>query len=450
MENLLARILEKITPTQEERKKEAALIENIMREIRHAEPEGEPLLVGSLAKDTDLSGNKDIDIFVTFDPSVPRSDLEKRGLKMGKKVVKALGSEPEIDYAEHPYVKGVLEGYVVEIVPCYRGPKIQSSVDRTPYHTQHIKKKLSEKPGLREDIRLMKQLMKACGVYGAESKVEGFSGYLTELIVIHYGGFLGTVEAASNLWKYGLAIDSEKHWDKPENLKHFFPNSPLIVVDPVDKDRNVAAAVSKQKMAELMVACRDFLTKPSEESFFPKKEHPPTKEALKARIKERGTLLVAVEITHPKLNENMLYSQLRRTLVGLETHIKEFDFTIFKTDVWTDEKTKSALLLEMTVWELPQVMRVYGPPADSNKEDQLKFYEKYKAYRPYVSEGRWMTDAPRPVKTVQKAVEFALNERRGFGKNLQDAQLKTHYLEDVLKLSEDDGYKMFLGKFLRA
>jgi tRNA nucleotidyltransferase (CCA-adding enzyme) len=37
--------------------------------------------------------------------------------------------------------------------------------------------------------------MKGTGVYGAEAKVEGFSGYLTELLVINYGSFPKALEA---------------------------------------------------------------------------------------------------------------------------------------------------------------------------------------------------------------------------------------------------------------
>ena len=41
----------------------------------------------------------------------------------------------------------------------------------------------------------------------------------------------------------------------------------MVAVDPVDKNRNVAAALTLQKMSEFIVAAGNFLENPSEEYF---------------------------------------------------------------------------------------------------------------------------------------------------------------------------------------
>lgn len=45
-----------------------------------------------------------------------------------------------------------------------------------------------------------------------------------------------------------------------------------MVVDPVDGKRNVAAALTMQKMADFVVAASHYLENPSQDFFFKKKE----------------------------------------------------------------------------------------------------------------------------------------------------------------------------------
>ncbi|HQQ25676.1 MAG TPA: nucleotidyltransferase domain-containing protein, partial [Methanomassiliicoccales archaeon] len=132
------------------------------------------MLVGSVAKGTYV-GEPDIDLFVLFPEDVERKDLERVGLRIGQEV---LGGETR--YAEHPYTHGEMDGFEVDLVPCYEvkdASQIRSAVDRTPFHTRFVLSHLDD--GKRDQVLLLKQFMKGIGVYGAEAKVQGFSGYLT-------------------------------------------------------------------------------------------------------------------------------------------------------------------------------------------------------------------------------------------------------------------------------
>ena len=73
--------------------------------------------------------------------------------------------------------------------------------------------------------------------------------------------FKNVLKAAASQWKKGLIIDLENY-----GTGDIFTD-PLIVVDPADKKRNVAAALTTQKMAEFMVASRNFLKSPKIEYF---------------------------------------------------------------------------------------------------------------------------------------------------------------------------------------
>jgi len=447
MDETLKKVLKKITPTEEEYKIEKKIVELFSKKIKKFNVN--PLLVGSLAKGTDLRGDKDIDIFVIFPKEVDREQLEKKGLEIGTKIFKDLKIRYEIDYAEHPYVKGNYKGYDIEIVPCYYDTKLEmkSSVDRTPFHTKYVRKKIRENKKLIDEIRLLKQFMKSQNVYGAEAKVEGFSGYLTEILVIHYGSFLDVLKAASN-WHFSEIIDLESQWDDNESLKYFFTNASLIVIDPVDKDRNISAAVSRQKLAEFIIAAKEFLKNPDEEFFFKREERVPDKKEIIKRIQKRGTKIIAISFEHKKINENTLYSQLKKTVASVQDHIEEFDFKILKSGYWTNEKNLSVLLYEFEVWSLPKIKHHVGPPIDIEPENQEKFLEKYREDIPYIKDDHWVVDTGRECKKIEDVLPIVLKERKGFGKDLKEVK-KIYYVEgvNILRINGKEFLK-FLGRFL--
>jgi tRNA nucleotidyltransferase (CCA-adding enzyme) len=184
MESVTQRVLAKITPKKEEYAKVDALSRQLEKQIAAAcESEGISAKVrveGSVAKDTWLSENPDIDVFMRLPTSIPRSNLGDIGLKIAKK---AAGDAEQLErFAEHPYLEIFTEGFRVDIVPCYdtKPGEWQSATDRTPYRTDYIKTRLAEE--LHGEVRLLKRFMQGIGVYGAEIKVGGFSGYLCELL----------------------------------------------------------------------------------------------------------------------------------------------------------------------------------------------------------------------------------------------------------------------------
>ncbi|HYA78004.1 MAG TPA: nucleotidyltransferase domain-containing protein, partial [Verrucomicrobiae bacterium] len=197
IETITGQVLEKITPGKEDRAKVEAITRKLEQKVALAcKQEGVAAVVrveGSVAKDTWLRENPDIDIFIRLPTSIPRKNLGDIGLKIAKK---ASGNYEQIErFAEHPYLQIIVDGYRLDIVPCYdaKPGEWQSATDRTPYHTDYIKKHLTME--LRGEVRLLKKFMQGIGVYGAEIKVGGFSGYLCELLIIKYRSFAKTIRA---------------------------------------------------------------------------------------------------------------------------------------------------------------------------------------------------------------------------------------------------------------
>ncbi|MEM3952950.1 MAG: CCA tRNA nucleotidyltransferase, partial [Nitrososphaerota archaeon] len=263
----------KPTPSEEEILKRVS--EKIVREaiLESSRYEGilDVTLEGSAAKETWVRGREEVDIFIHFDPTVALETLEKTVIELGFKVLRKLDGNPRLMYADHPYVEGRLGNVIVNIVACYKvnPPNWISATDRTPYHTKYVKEKLDQ--NARDEVRLLKAFMMCCGVYGAEIKMRGFSGYLAELLIINYGGFMETLREASN-WIPPVIIDIEKHYKSKEEVLDVFGERHLIVVDPVDRMRNVASAVSEEKFSEFILASKLFSRSPSISFFKPREE----------------------------------------------------------------------------------------------------------------------------------------------------------------------------------
>ena len=123
---------------------------------------------------------------------------------------KAAGDAEQLErFAEHPYLEIFIEGYRVDIVPCYdaKPGEWQSATDRTPYHTDYIRSRLKQEAYVTK-CGLLKRFMQGIGVYGAEIKIGGFSGYLCELLVMKFGSFAKVVEAFAH-YNQRIVVDIE-------------------------------------------------------------------------------------------------------------------------------------------------------------------------------------------------------------------------------------------------
>jgi len=366
---LTTRILERITPKEDERAKVNALSHKIeQRIIKACESENIVATVrveGSVAKDTWVSGTPDVDVFIRLPASIPRKNLGEVGLKIAKK---AAGTAEQLErYAEHPYLEISMDGYHIDIVPCYdvKIDKRQSATDRTPYHTDYIKTHL--KQSLHGDVRLLKQFMHGINVYGAEIRIGGFSGYLCELLVINFGSFTKTIEAFAKFNKR-MVIDSENYYkDRQRDLNLVF-NEPLVVIDPVDKGRNVASAVKPQKLYEFIAASRAFLKQPKEEFFFPPTTKPLPSEVLKKEVTMRGSDLIFLIIKQKPTVPDVLWGQLYRTQRSLSQLLQLHDFNVLKDTVWSNEKNLSVFTFELEQKVLPNNKKHTGPPLEKREE----------------------------------------------------------------------------------
>jgi len=310
-------VLQGLRPTRQEQEHVWGLAKRLLAAIAQS-GRAEAMVVGSIARHTWVKGDRDLDIFMLFDPLLSREQLEEEGLSLARSIAGAFTDRFHEKYAEHPYINATIDDVDVDLVPCYHvdsATRIQSAVDRTPFHTRYITDRIN---GLIDDVLLLKQFTKAGGIYGSDQMTEGFSGYLCELLILHYGGFTPLIREAAG-WRPGLVIDIEKH-----AAKKF--DEPLVVIDPVDPKRNVAAAVSLDRMAGFVELARGYVENPVYEFFAHPMERCLLKKELAAIISQRGTFIYAITFATPQYIPEIVVPQLKRSAIALREFLERNGF----------------------------------------------------------------------------------------------------------------------------
>jgi tRNA nucleotidyltransferase (CCA-adding enzyme) len=429
-------ILKKITPTQADRAKIAALAKELQQKVARAcEEQGIKATIrveGSVAKDTWLREEPEIDIFMRLPITIPRQSLGKISLKIARKATE--GAEQIERFAEHPYLEAFIGNVRVNIVPCYdvkRGEWL-SATDRTPFHTDYVKKRLNKT--LRNEVRLLKKFLQGVNTYGAEIKIGGFSGYLCELLILRHKSFTETLRAFVG-YTQRIVIDIEGYYAGREKEQRLLFPEPLVVVDPVDRGRNVASAVQPQKLYTLVGAARAFLKTPNAKFFYPPKISALSADVLKSKLENRGASLIFLTLDKIEAVPDVLWGQLYRTQRSLRKLAELNDFKVLRDTVWSDEKTLSVFILELEQHVLPSVKKHLGPPLEREKECE-KFLSKYAHNNdvvsgPYIEDGRWVVELRRKV---MDAVEFLREKLQDGGRNAGVAELISQAFRKKLRI----------------
>ncbi|WP_408959569.1 CCA tRNA nucleotidyltransferase [Natrinema sp. 74] len=439
LERVVAEVRTEVTPDADERARLREIADQLIDRADRAATDrcadADVLQVGSTARDTWISGDRDIDIFVRFPPDLDRETLEAYGLEVGHETLPA-GHE---EYAEHPYVKGTVEGFDIDVVPCFRlesATEIRSAVDRTPFHTRYLQERLDD--DLAGDVRVTKQFLTGIGAYGSDLRTRGFSGYLTELLVCEYGGFRPLLAAAAD-WQPPVELDPEAH-----GRASF--EDPLVVIDPTDPERNVAAVCSPANVARFQHYAREFLDAPRTALFEPTAPDPLTEAELRAHLERRGTTPVAVRFDAPYLVEDQLYPQLRKSLAGITRGLDDRGFDIFRAVTVADET--AVVFAELAVSERPAVERHEGPPI-SVRDHATGFYDAYvddtDAYGPFIEGDRYVTERDRSFTTARAFLESDRLFDVGLGAHVETALEDDYEVlvgEEVAVLLEEFGTEL--------
>jgi tRNA nucleotidyltransferase (CCA-adding enzyme) len=438
--DVCAEVLRKTTPSSDERKCVLELAEKLSGRVRVAAEEAgieaEIRVEGSVAKDTWLREEPDIDIFMRVPTTVPRKAFGTICLEIAKKATE--GHKQVERFAEHPYLESIINETKVNIVPCYRVKRGAwlSATDRTPFHTDYVKPLLNDR--LRSQVRLVKRFMKGINVYGAEIRVGGFSGYLCELLTLHHKSFTEFLRSIAD-WRESRIIDYEGYYKGREQEARKIFDEPLVVVDPVDKGRNAAAAVRKDKLDELVAASRAFLTNPRQGFFYPQETVAYTPEKLVDLITTRGSTIVLARFGSVNAVADNLWGQLYKSQRSLRKMLQRHDFNIIRDHVWSDEQDLNIFIFEVEHRFLSFIRKHLGPPIEKRKECE-KFLKKHTGAAatvsgPRIEDGRWVVETKRRHTDIAKLLAEKL---KGGGRCVGVADLISKAVANTLDILVND------------
>lgn len=446
-----SRVLERVKPKKEDYEllhRVVVTVVNELRELLASERiEAQITVEGSFAKDTWLRTDPEADIFVIL-PSCYEKGFIRDVLHPKLKSSLQRFSPQEL-FSEHPYLTFSLHGVKVDVVPAIAptGEGVKTVADRTHLHTEFVLKTTDER--LRDQIRLAKAFAKGVGVYGAEVRVRGFSGYLLELLTIHYGSFRGLLRAASREWVPGKVLIDLKGYYTDEGARRVFGPQPMIVVDPVDPKRNAAAAVSLEKMAEFIMASRLYLKRPSSEFFFPKPLHPMEEKrllSLAEGLLER-TVVLLIELKE-RIPPDNLWGELGRSARNLRGVLEDSGFTVYRCSVWSNERDRAAVACIIGSPTRDVYKLVKGPPV-GEAEHAMRFVDKY-VNVPFV--GPWVEgDRLYALSVCEEVLATSVVEKGLTGilvSDLARMPVKVALLSWVPELLEEDEMKTWLLELL--
>jgi len=262
---MLNEVLLEICPTEVEQKDTLSKVKNFLakinKQLKLNSISAKAVLGGSYAKGTWLTGDYDVDIFVKFAKKHAEEDLSNL-LNKALKLFKPTRIHGSRDYF------WVQDSVKYEIVPVLDIKKDSDARNVTDFSSLHVNWVNINGEKFKDDIRLMKRFCKAAKCYGAESYIRGFSGHVVDILTIHYKGFLKTLKAATS-WKPKVIIDHNKVFKGKAlfMLNKSKTEGPLVVVDPVQDQRNAAAALTEENLNAFKKAAKAFLKSPSKKYF---------------------------------------------------------------------------------------------------------------------------------------------------------------------------------------
>jgi len=267
---VLKEVLKKINPSKEEIKEISVYLNDILqkteREIKKQNIKADFFIGGSYAKKTLIKkGIYDVDVFLRFDQFYKTKDISNLTENVLNKV--------KIDYirihGSRDYFKiNVSKLFFIELIPVIKVRKSEDAeniTDLSYFHVLYIKKKIKEQKIL-DEIKIAKAFCHAQNCYGAESYINGFSGYALELLIYYYKSFSKFIKEMTKIEDKKI-IDIEKLYknkiDVSINMNSSKMQSPIILIDPTYKERNALAALSQETFKKFKKSCNEFLKNPS-------------------------------------------------------------------------------------------------------------------------------------------------------------------------------------------
>jgi tRNA nucleotidyltransferase (CCA-adding enzyme) len=368
---------------------------------------------GSFAKGTWLSKNADVDIFIKFKKETSEEKFVEISQKIG--FASMTNHNPYIRYSEHPYVEAKIKDTKINVVPCYdvKLGNWKSAADRSPFHTRHMKKVLS--PKMQDEVRLLKTFLQSVGIYGAEMAKQGFSGYVSEVLILNFGSFENVVKSIAKIKENQIIGKTSTNFE-----------TPIAIIDPIDSNRNLAAAISVENIGKFILNCRAFQIKPSLKFFKPNN----TK-----FTKNNLENVLVVKFDFKMRSPDIIWGQIKRATNSLKTQLEIGGFNVLRTISHTDEKKEAYLLFLLESTVIPKKYSKIGP--EFFRENDCRSFISKNISK---TELMWINDDRKIVSLEKRENSDAVKFVSQFLKDNLQVGIPKGLQSDLKK-----GFKVFLG-----
>jgi len=386
VDSILKEALKKVNPEKEETKKIKKALDIFLVKLKERifklGLEVDVFVGGSYAKGTMIKKDHyDIDIFLRFNEKYEDSKLSGMTSKILEKIAKAETLHGSRDY----FRLKTDDNLYFEIVPVRKVKKPEEAANITDLSYSHVKyiyDKIKNQEIL-DEIKIAKAFCHANNCYGAESYVNGFSGYALELLVYYYGGFINFLNGVSKeKSKDKIIIDIEKKYkDKRQimiDINSSKLQSPIILIDPTYKQRNALAALSYETFAKFVKDSRAFLKNPTINAFEIKKTD---LDKIKKDATKKKYYYVLVEAETNRQEGDIAGSKLLKFYRHLEEEISRF-YEIKNKGFNYNKKQKSRFFY---VAKPKNEIIIEGPNA-KDKSNVFEFRRKHKSI--FTNKGR--------------------------------------------------------------
>lgn len=416
----IEKIMEEVLPSQSEESSMEKIMEEVLRGVKEVGDKYQEVvgveLGGSVAKGTWLVGKSDIDVFVKFDKNTPTKDFVKKSLEIGFEALKEY--DPYTKYAQHPYVVAKTRGVVLNVVPCYSVSlgEWQSAADRSPHHTIHIKSVLSRE--MKNEVRILKKFLMLRDLYGSQTEIQGFSGYVSEVLVSKYGSFENVIEKMSRVRKYEVLGNGVASLD-----------TLITISDPIDSNRNLAAAISARSMGRFVLECKRFRNTPSITTFYP----------TTSRVDDYYDRVVCVVFSYQDKDLDILWAQSKSAAATIGQVLDRSGFTVVRKCVTVDGRNVQLSFL-LTSLIIPDVFVKKGPSVLRQSSTHRFIQTNHDTMKWVDDEGVMCCLTSRAHTSADSVLEYVLSNptKTGIPQGIHDDILKGYTVRSGSQMGSDE------------
>ena len=244
-----------------------------------------------------------------------------------------------------------------------------------------------------------------------------------------------------------------KHKEKLSLKKGDHPDfdTSLIFIDPVDPNRNVASAISKEKFDLFVKASKYYLEKPDIKFFFPNSIKPWSIEKIKKEIQKQDCKYVAIKFDEPKIIDENLYPQIRKAEKSIIQACKENDFKVYDTQFYINKKEKKIFIIIKTQTKELSYTKIHEGPPLKLKKNVDEFNRKWKNNKrvvrnPFEKNNRINVEIKREYVDIKDFLRNVLLNL-SLGKHLDEKIMEEFDIVQINDLLEEN-LRFFWTKYL--